>query len=87
MDRALLIVIPSYILESVLFPLPETLIIWHGSHVLLDAIPICEAWEMESSIVFLQHVVIVRLHALHLDRTLDIFVLFTRRKQVVRIVL
>jgi hypothetical protein len=42
-DRALVIVIPSHILKSVLFPLPETLIIWHASHELLDAIPVCEA--------------------------------------------
>jgi hypothetical protein len=37
-DRALVMVIPSHILETVLFPLPESLIIFHGSHKLLDTI-------------------------------------------------
>jgi hypothetical protein len=86
-DRALVIVIPSHILESVLFSLPESQIIWHVSHKLLDAILIFEAWEMQSSVFFLQPLVIVRLHALLLDPTLDIFVLFTSRKWVVGIVL
>jgi len=54
-DRALVIVIPSHILQSGVF--------------------------------FFQYVVIVSLHALLLDPTLDICVLFTRRKRVVRIVL
>jgi len=43
-DMPLVIVIPSQILESVEFPLPESLIIWHASQELLDAIPIFEAW-------------------------------------------
>ena len=85
-DRALVVVIPSHILEGVQFPLPESLMIWNASHELLDAIPAFEAWEMQSSVFHLQHVVIVRLHALPPDRTLDIFVLFTRRRGVVGIV-
>jgi hypothetical protein len=40
-DRPLVIVIPSHFLESVLFPLPRRLIIWHASHELLVTIPIC----------------------------------------------
>jgi len=44
-DRPLVIVIPSHILESVWFPLLESLITWHASHELLDAIPIFETWE------------------------------------------
>jgi hypothetical protein len=86
-ERALVIVILSQILESVYFPLPERQIIWHASHELLDAIPVFEAWETQSGVFFLRHVVIVRLHAVLLDPTLDIFVLFTRRKRVVGIVL
>jgi len=85
-DRALEIVIPFHILDSVKFPLPESQIICHTSHELLDAIPVVEASETESSVFFLQHVVIVRLLAPLLDPTLDIFVLFTRRKQTVGIV-
>jgi hypothetical protein len=60
-------------------------IIWHGSNDLLDAIPIFEAWGTQSGVFFLEQVVIVRLHALLLDPTLDIFVLFTRRKRLVGI--
>jgi hypothetical protein len=51
-DRALVILIPSHILETVLFPLPDSLIICHGSHELLDAIPIFEAWETQNSVFF-----------------------------------
>jgi hypothetical protein len=86
-DRALVIAIPSHILQSVYFPLPKSQIIWHASHELLDAIPVFEVWETQSGDFFLQHIVIVRLHALLLDPILDIFVLFTSRKQVVGIVL
>jgi len=86
-DRPLVIVIPSHILEGVKFPLPESLIIWHASHELLEAIPIFEAWETQSGVFFLQYVAIVRLHTLLLDPTLDMFVLFTRCKLVVGIVL
>jgi hypothetical protein len=49
----------------------------------LDAINIFEAWEMQSCDFLLQHFVIVCLHALLLDCTVDIFVPFTRRKWVV----
>ena len=86
-DRALVVVIPSHILKSVQFPHPKRLIIWHASHKHLDAIPVFEAWETQRGVFLLQHFVIVRLHALLLDPTLDIFVLFTRGKQVVGIVL
>jgi hypothetical protein len=86
-NRALVIVIPSHIVESVLIPLPESLIIWHAHHKLLDTIAIFEAGEMQSRAFFLQCVVIVCLHALLLDCTLDIFVLFMQCKRVVGIVL
>ena len=61
------------------------MIIWHASHELLDPISVFEAWDMQSGVLFPQHVVIVRLHACLFDLTLDIFVLFTRRKWVVGI--
>jgi hypothetical protein len=86
-DRLLAIVILSYILESAEFPLPNSLIICHATNDLLDAIFIFEAWETQSCVFFLQHVVIVCLHTLLLDPTLDILVLFMRRKRVVGIVL
>jgi len=62
-------------------------ILWHARRQLLGAIPIVESWETRRGVFFLQHVVIVRLHALHLDPTVDIFVVFTRCKQIVAIVL
>jgi hypothetical protein len=86
-DRALVIVIPSHILESVSFPLPECQIISHATREILDDIPVLEASETQSGVFFLPHVVIVQLHTLLLDRTLDIFVLFTYSKRVVGIVL
>jgi len=86
-NRALVSVIPFHILESVYCPLPKCLIIWHASHELLDAIPIVASWEMQTGFCFLQHVVIVHLHAILLDPTLYIFVLFTRCKQEVGIIL
>jgi len=86
-DRVLVIVIPSQIHESVCFPLLESLSISHTSHDLLDAITILEAWDTRSCIFFLQHIVIVHLHTLLHDPTLDIFVLFTRHKWVVGVVL
>jgi hypothetical protein len=46
-----------------------------------------EAWETQSGVFFLQHIVIVRLHALLLDSTLDILLPCTCRKWVVGIVL
>jgi len=52
-DRALLIVFPSHILESVQFPLPESLITWHACHNLLDAIPVFEPWETPRGDFFL----------------------------------
>jgi hypothetical protein len=79
-ERVLVIAIPIHILESVYFPLPESQIIWHGSHERLDAISVFEVCETQRSVFFLQHLVIVRLHALLLDPTVDIFVLFTRHK-------
>jgi hypothetical protein len=64
------------------FPLPESIIIWHSSHDLLDAIPVFEAWEMQSSVFFLQHIVILHLHTDLLDRLRDIIGLFMCRKCV-----
>jgi hypothetical protein len=87
LDRPVVIVIPSHILESVLFPIPLSLILRHASQEHLDAIPVFKASETQSGVVFLQYVVILRVHSLQLDPTLDIFVLFTGRKQVVWIVL
>jgi len=86
-DGALVIVIPSHILDSVQFPLLKSLIIWHACHELLDAIPISEPCKTQSHLFYLQHDVIVRLHDLLLDPTLNIFEHFTRRKWVVGIVL
>jgi hypothetical protein len=86
-DRALVIINPSYILENVEFHLPDCQITCDACHILQDAISVFEAWEMQSSVFFIQHVVIVRLDALLLDPTQDIFVLCTGRKQVVGIVL
>jgi hypothetical protein len=67
------------------FPLARSLIFWHASHEHLDAFPVFEAWETQSGVFFLQHIVIVCLHAILLDIKLDIFVLFMRRKRVVGI--
>ena len=86
-DRVLVIVIPSHILESLSFPLPESLIIWHGSHEFLHAIPILEAWETQSGVFFLRHIVIVCVHAHLLHATLHIFVRFMRNTWVGGIVL
>jgi len=58
----------------------------YGCYELLDDIPVAEASEIQSSAFILQHIVIVRLNALHLDSILDIFVLFMRHKWVVGIV-
>jgi hypothetical protein len=78
----------SYIivLGIVISVLPISSTIWYASHELLDAIPIFEAWETQSDVFFLLHVVIVRLHALLVDTTLDIFILFTRHEWIVGIV-
>jgi len=86
-DRALVIVTQPHILESVHFPLPESLMIYHLRYDLLDTIPFFEASETQSCVSFHWPVVIVRLHSLLLDLTLDIFVLFTRRKRIVGSVL
>jgi hypothetical protein len=86
-DRPLVIVVPSHILEGVEFPFPERLIISHASHELLDSIHVFEAWERQSGVFFLQHGVIVRLYTMRFDHSLDIFVLFTHRKQVIGIVM
>jgi hypothetical protein len=59
---------------------------WHASLKLLDAITIFESLEMQSGVLILQHIVIVRLHTFLLVPTLDKFVLFTCRKWVVGIV-
>jgi hypothetical protein len=76
--RALVNVIPCHILEIVTFPIPESQIIRHVSQELLDAIAVFEVSERQSCVFLLQQVVSVRPHALFLDPTLDIFVLFTR---------
>jgi hypothetical protein len=68
--RALVIVIRSNIISSVLFTLPKILIIWHASQELLDTTAVFEACETQSSVIFLQHVVIICLHAIFLDPTL-----------------
>jgi hypothetical protein len=77
---------PSHILGNVYFPLLESLIIWHASCELLDTMPAFEASDMQSGVFFLPNVAIVEIHALLVDPALDIFVLFTGPKQVVRIV-
>jgi hypothetical protein len=86
-DRAVEIVIPFHILDSVLFQLPKSLITWNASHELLDSITVFEPWEMQSGVSIRQPSVIVNLYSLLLDPTLDIFVQFTRRKLVLGIVL
>jgi hypothetical protein len=63
-DRTLVIANPFHILESVQFQLPVSLIIWHASHELLDAIPIFQASATQSYLFLFQHIVIVSLHAL-----------------------
>jgi hypothetical protein len=45
--------------------------ICHAGHELLDTIAVFEAWEVESGVSFLQYIVIVRLHSLLLDQSLD----------------
>jgi hypothetical protein len=55
--------------------------------MLLDTIAVFESWETLRGVFFLQHVVMLSLYALLLDSTLDNFVLFTRRKWIVGIVL
>jgi hypothetical protein len=82
-DRMLVIVIPFHIFESVYFPLPESQIIWHASHDFLDPIAVFEAWETQCGVLFLQPVVIIRLHAILLDPILDIFLRFTGHKRII----
>jgi hypothetical protein len=43
--RALAIVIPSHMLNTVKFALPKSLIIWHACQELLNTIPVFEASE------------------------------------------
>lgn len=87
LDRALVTVIPSYIVESVKFLLSESHTNWHASHEVLDAIPIFEAWETYTGVFFHQQVVIVRLHTCLSDSTPVIVELLTDCEQVVRRVL
>jgi len=82
-DRVLVIFIPSHIIMSVLFTLLESLIIWYTSQELLHAITIVDACKMPSGGFILEHIVIVRLYALRLHPTLDIFVLVTHCERVV----
>jgi hypothetical protein len=86
-EWAFAIVMPSHILGNVYFPLLESLIIWHTSCELLDTMPAFEASDMQSGVFFLPNVAIVGIHALLVDPTLGIFVLFTGPKRVVQIVL
>jgi hypothetical protein len=83
---ALVIPIASDINKRILFPHPESLIISYASHELLEAISVFEASETQSGDSFLQPFTIECLHALLLDPTLDIFILFTHRKWIVGIV-
>jgi hypothetical protein len=85
-DTSLVIVIQYHILESVYFLLAKSQIIRHARHGLLDNIPVFAGFGMQRRVFFLQHIVIVRLHALLLYLTLYIFVLFPCRKWVVMIV-
>jgi hypothetical protein len=55
-ERVLVIATRFHIVESGLFPLPESQIKWHPSHELLDSIFGVEAWETPSGVFFLQHV-------------------------------
>jgi hypothetical protein len=64
-----------------------SIIIWHASPDLVHVTPVWEAWVMQRGVFFFQHIVILHLPTLLLDPTLDIFLLFTRRKWVVGIVL
>jgi hypothetical protein len=82
-DMVLVIFIPSHIIMSVLFALSKSLIICHISQEHLDAFTILEAWETLNGVFCLQDVVIVRLHALYVDPTLDLFVLITHCNRVV----
>ena len=86
-DRALVIVIPSHILRTVQFPLLGSLMISHASHGLLEAIPVFEVSETQSGVLYLRQSVIIHLHAILLDPTLDISVVVTRHKRVVGCVL
>jgi hypothetical protein len=43
--------IPSHILESGKFTLTENLLLWQLSHELQNALPVLEAWEMQSSVI------------------------------------
>jgi hypothetical protein len=86
-NRPLVIVIQSHILESVVVPLPVSLINSNASPKLLDVIPIDECWVMQIGVSFLQHGFIVYLDTVLRDTRLDIFVLFTHRKPLVWIVL
>jgi hypothetical protein len=83
--RALVIVIPCHIPETVYFPFPESLIIMHASNQLLDASPSSEAWEMHRTVFVFQHFLNVNLLAHRCTPTHDRFLLFTRHKQVVGI--
>ena len=64
----------------------ESLAIWNAFHKLQDAISVFEAWETECSVLSLQHVVIVCLHALLPNPTLDLYELFMKHRWVVGIV-
>jgi len=86
-DSALVIVMPSHILENVQLPHPKSQIIWHARHELLEAIPVFEASEMQSGVFFIQHLFILPLYAYLLDPTLDMIVLYMGCKRVVGVIL
>jgi hypothetical protein len=86
-DMLLVIDIPSDVLKSVLFPLGQIMIIFRVSRERQDCIPVVEASETQSCAFVIQHVVIVRLHAMLLNPSMDICVLIMGRKRVEGIVL
>jgi hypothetical protein len=63
------------------------MIIWHSRHELLHTVPAFEGWDTQSSVFIFHRIAIVPPHTLLLGPTVDIVVLFTRRKQVIGIVL
>lgn len=64
-----------------------SLITWQAHHELLDTNPVFAVWETLHVVSFLQHSVIVHLHAFILDTAFYIIVLFMHRKLVIGIAL
>jgi hypothetical protein len=82
-DTALVIVNLFHILESVNFQLAKCHIIRSASQELPDANCLFDAWETQSGVIFISHMIVVRLHAVRDHPMLHILVLFTRLKQEV----